>query len=256
MKPPFAFALVIASFLAAAPRIAAQAPNSGAAPGAGQSQPAASQQNPPAGESPPRVKTQSDQNPFPDDTSSIPVMPNANSPALPPGVADEGASGRISMPAWDLDPVRSPEDAAAAEQAGETTSSSSLAGLGNLLPPPDDIPAPGRHNRNGQQVVPEHRETAAEDESVGNYYLDEKNWKAALSRFQSALVLDPANPDVYWGLAESERHLGDFAAARDNYLKVTEYDPDSRHGKEARKALKDPEIANAKPAAPPAPAPQ
>jgi len=27
---------------------------------------------------------------------------------------------------------------------------------------------------------------------------------------------------------------------------VVEYDPDSRHGKEARKALKDPAIANAK----------
>jgi len=33
---------------------------------------------------------------------------------------------------------------------------------------------------------------------------------------------------------------------------VAEYDPDSKHGKEARKALKEPEIANAK-AAPPAP---
>ena len=40
---------------------------------------------------------------------------------------------------------------------------------------------------------------------------------------------------------------GDFADARANYLKVTEYDPDSRHAKDARKALKDPEIANAKP---------
>jgi tetratricopeptide (TPR) repeat protein len=98
--------------------------------------------------------------------------------------------------------------------------------------------------------VPEHHETAAEDESVGAYYLDQKNWKAALSRFQSALVLDPDNPDVYWGLAESERHLGNFTEARANYLKVIAYDRDSRHGKEARKALKEPEIAKAKPAAP------
>jgi tetratricopeptide (TPR) repeat protein len=142
--------------------------------------------------------------------------------------------------------VRSPEDEAAAAESSETTSSSSLAGLGDLLPPPDDDTQPGKRNRKGQEIVPEHHETATEDVNVGNYYLDNKNWKGALSRFESALVLDPANPDVYWGLAESERHLGDFADARANYLKVTEYDPDSRHGKEARKALKDPEIANAK----------
>jgi tetratricopeptide (TPR) repeat protein len=92
---------------------------------------------------------------------------------------------------------------------------------------------------------------------VGKYYLDNKNWKAALSRFESALVLDPDNPDVYWGLAESQRHLGNFADARANYQKVVDYDPDSRHGKDARKALKDPEIANAKSSAQPsAAAPQ
>ena len=94
--------------------------------------------------------------------------------------------------------------------------------------------------------MPEHHETAAEDEEVGSYYLSNKDWKGALSRFQSALVLDPDNPDVYWGLAEAERHTGDFANARANYLKVREYDPGSRHAKEAAKELVDPEIANAK----------
>jgi len=58
--------------------------------------------------------------------------------------------------------------------------------------------------------VPEHQETAKEDLNVGQYYLDNKDWRAALSRFQSALVLDPDNPDIYWGLAETERHMGNF----------------------------------------------
>jgi hypothetical protein len=52
---------------------------------------------------------------------------------------------------------------------------------------------------------------------------------------------------VYWGLAEAERHLGNFGDARANYQKVMDYDPGSRHAKEARKALADPDIANAKP---------
>ena len=50
-------------------------------------------------------------------------------------------------------------------------------------------------------------ETAKEDEDVGGLYLSQKNWRAAQSRFESAVVLDPENPDVYWGLAEAQRHL-------------------------------------------------
>ena len=163
------------------------------------------------------------------------------------------------MPSDDLDPVRSPEDAGQAAEEQEQSSSSSLAGMGSLLPGPDDDTQPGKRNRKGAQVVPEHHETAAEDENVGSYYLDNKNWKAALSRFQSALVLDPDNPDVYWGLAESQRHLGDFASARANYMKVMEYDPGSRHAKEARKAIEgsgDRQREAAPPAQPAAQAPQ
>jgi tetratricopeptide (TPR) repeat protein len=64
------------------------------------------------------------------------------------------------------------------------------------------------------------------------------------------MVLAPDEPEVYWGLAESERNLGHFAEARTYYLKLLDYDPDGPHGKAARKALKDPEVANAKAATP------
>ena len=69
------------------------------------------------------------------------------------------------------------------------------------------------------------------------------------------LVLSPEEPEVYWGLAESARHLGNFADARANYLKVVEYDPGSRHAKDAAKLLKTPEIANAQAASTTQPAP-
>ena len=88
-------------------------------------------------------------------------------------------------------------------------------------------------------------ETADKDVEVGNYYMTNKNWRGALSRFQSAMVLAPENPDVYWGLAECYRHLGQLADARTNYEKVAMYDPESKHGKEAQKALKDPDLAKA-----------
>jgi Tfp pilus assembly protein PilF len=116
-----------------------------------------------------------------------------------------------------------------------------------LLPPPDDNQP--EKKRKLAVKEPTHQEAASKDIDVGSYYLQTKNWRAALSRYESALVLDPENPEVYWGLAEAERHLGDFADARTHYLKLLDYDPDGPHGKEARKAMKDPEIANAKAAA-------
>ena len=243
MKFALGIALALACVVAAAPRLSAQTPDKSSAPGAGQSAPA-------------QTKPQTNANPFPEDTDSVPVMPTRTSPDVAPGAGDESASGLIPMPPEDGDPVRSPEDASAAAEPSDSGSSSSLAGIGDLPSPDDDTAHPGKHKGKGEQVVPEHHETAAEDENVGSYYLSNKNWKGALSRFQSALVLDPYNPDVYWGLAESERHLGDFADARDNYKKVMEYDPGSRHAKESGKALQDPEIANAKPASSGQPAQQ
>jgi len=240
MKSFFAIAFLVGCLFAAAPMVRAQDHQDSKPPASGQNTaPADSQQ-------PSRPQQQTNQNPFPEDTSDVPVMPTRDNPDVPSAAGE--SKERIDVPVDDVDPVRSPEDAGAAAESGESSSSSSLAGMGNLLPGPDDEEAqPSRRGKKGSQIEePEHQESATEDENVGKYYLDSKDWKAALSRFQSALVLDPDNPDVYWGLAESDRHLGNFAEARANYQKVVDYDPDSRHGKDARKALKDPEIANAK----------
>jgi hypothetical protein len=245
MKPGMWMALFLACLLTG-PGICAQAANGS---NTGQSQPAAGSQNPPDTQTPARTQTQSNQNPFPEDTSDIPVMPTRNTPGTIPGDSDESRAARIPMAVDDVDPVRSPEDGGSAAE-NQQGSSSSLAGMSGLLPPSDDDTQPVKHNRRGEKNAPEHQETAAEDENVGSYYLDNKDWKAALSRYQSAMVLDPDNPDVYWGLAEAERHLGNFADARANYQKVIDYDPGSRHAKEARKALQDPELAKAKPPQP------
>ena len=255
MKPIFGMSLVLFCLATAAPALRAQAQDSNNAPGSGQNKQAPNSQNPSPAQQPSRVQTQSNANPFPEDTSNVPVMPTNNIPDLPPGTVDS-SKDRANLPANDMDPVRSPEDEGAAAENREQSSSSSLAGMSDLLPGPDDDTQPGKRNRKGAPAVGEHHETAAEDEEVGSYYLENKNWKAALSRFQSAMVLDPDNPEVYWGLAECQRHLNDFADARANYQKVVEYDPDSRHGKDARKALNEPEIANAKaPAKAPSDAP-
>ena len=238
MKRGFAAALVLAICLMAASRTDAQAAPAQNPPAKPDQQPAAAPAKP------------AQSNPFPEDTANVPVMPSSGTPILPPGTyggEDNAADSHIRLPGDDADPVRSPDDPAPEADAAQTgDSSSSLTGLDKLLPAPGDDDRPQGKKKKLAVQEPEHKETSSEDIQVGEYYLEIKNWKAALSRFESALVLAPDEPEVYWGLAESARHLGNFAEARGYYQKVALYDPDSKHGKEASKALKDPEIANAK----------
>lgn len=198
-------------------------------------------------QTPPPAQQPTEANPFPEDMTSVPVMTSA-----PPPVADdEAGSNVLLLDVADGDPVRSPDGEAAADAApaGDASQgySSSSAGMDSLLPDPNapDNAKKGRRDKHGRPEPPPHVETAAEDLSVAKYYMDNKNWKAALSRYQSAMVLSPEDPEIYWGMAESQRHLGDMAGAKANYQKVVDYDPDSKHGKEAAKALKSPEIAKA-----------
>ena len=213
---------------------------SGAAPSSNQGKP---QQNAPAAPAANVPQSQEKGNPFPGNTTNVPILPSGPTANVPEGNY-EPETGRVAFPERDRDPVRSPDNAM--PDSGEREAfSSSLSGVDDVLPPPDQ---PSANGKKDQGIASMPQESPEKDVDVGNYYLGLKNWRAALSRFQSALVLDPENPDVYWGLAESERHMGDFALAREHYLKVVEYDPGSKHAKEAKKALRDPEIANAKPA--------
>jgi hypothetical protein len=229
--------LVLAGCLAFAQRLAAQTP-------------AGKDTTPADVPKPSSTVPSSGANPFPEDTSTVPVLPSTGTPALPAGTYDgrnaDAFGSSVPLPSEDTDPVRSPDDPApTAPTALDENSSSSLANIDKILPPPDADEPQEKHKKLHVTKEPTHQEAASSDIEVGSYYLDRKNWKAALSRFQSAMVLDPENPEVYWGLAESERNLGQFANAREHYEKLLDYDPDGKHGKEARKALKDPALASA-----------
>jgi hypothetical protein len=238
MKLAISIAVLVACGLAAGSPGTAQSTAQSSSSGQSQSKPSDKQKTPPQ---PP-----SQSNPFPEDTTTVPLMPNGNSPATP-DVPSSSASA-TDLPKGDVDPVRSPDDPMTDSSTDAQGFSSSTTGMDRVLAPPD-TDSSGRGN-NKNHPAPEHQETAAEDETVGSYYLDQKNWRAALSRFESAVVLDPENPEVYWGLGEAQRHLGKFTEAKASYEKLVEYDPDSKHGKEARKLLKDPELANASAAKP------
>jgi tetratricopeptide (TPR) repeat protein len=241
VKRVFWFALVVAGSLTVSPRLLAQAP----ANNDGQNKPAGEGQKPAESQKPAATTPQSGSNPFPEDTTAVPVIPSKTTPDTErPSFSERDADtdgARVPLASGDADPVRSPDDPSPVYSGNQDEgSSSSLKGMEDLQPPPDSDEPGKKHKKE-----PTHQEAAAEDISVGGYYLDKKNWKAAMSRFQSAMVLDPENPDVYWGLAEAEHHMGDLANARAHYEKVLDYDPDGPHGKQARKALKDPALAAA-----------
>src|ERR1035438_3801865 len=229
------YAVVLAGCLMTAEQgLSAQTPAGGNGAGSGQSGQAADGQKPAAAQ-PSGAGSQGGANAFPEDTSSVPVLPSKGTPALPEGTYSGGGggpdSGTAALPGDDADPVRSPDDARpVSDSAQELESTSRPADLDKLIQPPADD-EPGKRKKRGDEADPKHQETSAEDLEVGKYYLEIKNWKGALSRFESALVLAPEEPEVFWGLAESEKNLGHFAEARAYYLKLLDYDPDGPHGK-------------------------
>jgi tetratricopeptide (TPR) repeat protein len=206
---------------------------------------------------PPAQKPTTDANPFPEDTNNVPVMPTNPAALLAPPPQEENAASALHVAAIDTDPVRSPDDepVTAADGAGDSSSSAGLdkilGGGGGEDNGPQD--RKHRHERQEPEKKKSQKDIAADDLNVGGYYLEKKNWKAAQSRFQSAMVMDPENPEVYWGLAEAAFHLGDLFTARRYYLKVADYDPDGPHGRQLKKILKDPALLSAK-QLPPTPA--
>ena len=187
--------LLLLSSLSAGVRAQAQGSAAGQNDNANQTKKEKSaQQQAPAAAQPP-----ADANPFPGDVTNVPVMPTTVTPDVPPASPDS-AVDKMVAPFSDLDPVKSPD---ASDGAADTPadivqgreSSSDNKSMDSLLPTPGDEEPAGKGKRKGSDTLAEPpKETSKEDISVGQYYLDNKNWRAARSRFQSAMVLAPDEP--------------------------------------------------------------
>jgi hypothetical protein len=191
----------------------------------------------------PPAKPTSD-NPFPGEDENVPIIPAPGTPANNAGSgannnADYGRTPRRDSDP-DGDPVRTPDalGSYANNAPGDDGFSSSRSGLkqGSGEDVSDERPGKSTKNKTREQLV-------KEDVDVGSFYLDKKDWKGAQSRFQAAFALDSENPDVVWGLAESERHLHLYKESAEHYKLFLSYDPDSKRGRDARKALQEVEAA-------------
>jgi tetratricopeptide (TPR) repeat protein len=179
-------------------------------------------------------------NPFPGEDAGAPIIPvdqgnGANTSGAPRSHKEAEETSNPGARDPDGDPVRSPDGAANMTDDGFSSSRSGL----DRLPVEDDSDGkPGKSvkNKTREQVI-------KENVDIGGFYLSQKNWKAAQMRFQAAFALDGENPDSVWGLAEAERHLNLAKEAIGHYQLFLSYDPEGPHGKEARKALEQLELA-------------
>lgn len=94
-------------------------------------------------------------------------------------------------------------------------------------------PAPTRNEEVGYDP---HR--AEKDLEVGNYYLKQKNYRAALERFRDALLYKPNDAEATYGLAVTQEKMDLFAQAYNAYSKYLEILPHGPMARESEEGMK------------------
>ena len=79
---------------------------------------------------------------------------------------------------------------------------------------------------------------ASKDIEVGNYYLKQKNYRAALERFRDALLYKPDDAEATYGLAVTQERMDLFAQAYKSNSKYLEVQPHGPMAKESEEGMK------------------
>ena len=79
---------------------------------------------------------------------------------------------------------------------------------------------------------------ATKDIEVGNYYLNRKNYRAALERFHDALLYKPNDAEATYGMAVAQEKMDLFSLAYDNYSKYLEILPEGPRARESEEGMK------------------
>ena len=145
-----------------------------------------------------------------------------------------------------------PGDAPGTSATGESSSRDSQINL-NARPAKEE-PAPAKEDESVLKPWDPHK--AAKDVEVGQYYLKLKNYRAALERFNHALIYKANDAEAIYGLAVTQEKLDLLTLADQNYRKYLEILPNGPKAKEAEEGLKRvaPHVAMRKPGDPADPA--
>lgn len=130
-----------------------------------------------------------------------------------------------------------PKQEEEAQPAGESSSADSKMVLG----PSNKTTGTRLNSRGGSDVnetTPYDPHRAAKDVEVGEFYLRQKNYRAALERFNDALRYKPKDAVATFRLAQTQEQLGLLEPAYRNYDGYLEILPNGPLAKDAKEALK------------------
>src|ERR1051326_1182513 len=126
-----------------------------------------------------------------------------------------------------------PGDEPGMSPTGESSSRDSVIDLN-----PRPAPEPARKEEDDAVLQPWDPHKAAKDVEVGQYYFKLKNYRAALERFNHALIYKPNDAEAVYGLASTQEKLDLLTLADKNYRRYLEILPHGPKAKEADAALK------------------
>jgi tetratricopeptide (TPR) repeat protein len=162
--------------------------------------------------------------------------------AQPSGQSDSGPQQSQSSSSSDRDKSR--------ERSAEAGESSSRDTRIDLNPPKDDA----KDHPKSPEVLPDagsdvgevhawNPYRAVKDDEVGDYYFKEKNYKAALARYQDALDYKPRDAIANFRMAQCYEKLNQPDQAIVHYHEYLRILPDGPYSKQAKKALEKLETA-------------
>jgi tetratricopeptide (TPR) repeat protein len=116
----------------------------------------------------------------------------------------------------------------------------------DLSPPKDDqknhptstIPSSDDNDASDvQEMHPWDPHKAAKDVEVGDFYFKKQNYKAAIARYQDALIYKPNDAIAQFRLAESLNKIGNSGEAASHYQEYLKILPHGPNSGDAEKAL-------------------
>lgn len=154
--------------------------------------------------------------------------------AQEPSSQDDQAHIKPRNPPEDQKPRKQQKPEEAAQPQGESSSKDSQINL-NLAQPSN---SGSSTSDDLQELRPFDPHKAAKDIEVGEYYLKHKNYRAALDRFNEALLYKPNDAEATFHLAETQEKLDLFTKSYQNYSRYLEILPNGPLAKDAQEALK------------------
>jgi tetratricopeptide (TPR) repeat protein len=161
-----------------------------------------------------------------------PKQPSSQPPSSPPQSPQPQQQGQPPQ----LQPGQQYQPGQASAAQGESSSRDSQVDFSGESRP--SLPAPSGNEGDEKTFRPWDPHRAAKDIEVGEYYLKLKNYRAALERFNDALLYKPNDAEGTFDLAVTQEKMDLFAKARQNYSRYLEILPEGPKAKESQEALK------------------